>query len=281
MIEKILLNDLLNLSDEEIQRTKIKFNILEKETNSHPMDIFLDNPEDINDGWLFWRNKYRNFEINQIAISFVQLKENSDSWLLTTIKTVSEELNIKKGINYKGTEIVNLKKYFGRVIFKYKKSKRVMVPFIKNIINEIEVEQVLPDIYNGKGFPGYDNVQLSYKELANIIKRNKIDWVNALINQKAIYLITDLRNGKQYVGSAYGDNGMLLQRWKNYVANGHGDNKLLEQIVLEHNFDYIKENFQYSILENFNSTTNKDFILSRESWWKNTLGSRAFGLNAN
>ena len=46
-------------------------------------------------------------------------------------------------------------------------------------------------------------------------------------------------------------------------------------------FDYVAQNFQYSILENYNARVNKDIILEREAWWKKTLGSRAFGLNAN
>ncbi|MCL2717987.1 MAG: hypothetical protein FWE14_04325 [Lachnospiraceae bacterium] len=65
------------------------------------------------------------------------------------------------------------------------------------------------------------------------------------------------------------------------VSNGHGGNKLLKVVVAELGMDYITQNFQYSILENYNARVNKDIILERESWWKETLGSRAFGLNAN
>lgn len=74
---------------------------------------------------------------------------------------------------------------------------------------------------------------------------------------------------------------MLLQRWTNYVNNGHGGNKLLKSIADDLGIDYIKQNFQYSILENYNARVDKHIILERESWWKETLGSRAFGLNAN
>lgn len=100
-------------------------------------------------------------------------------------------------------------------------------------------------------------------------------------NQKAVYLITDKGSGKQYAGSAYGDNGMLLQRWTNYVSDGHGGNKLLKSIVDELGFDYVMQNFQYAILENYNARTDEHIIRQRESWWKETLGSRSFGLNAN
>ena len=46
-------------------------------------------------------------------------------------------------------------------------------------------------------------------------------------------------------------------------------------------FDYVKKYFQYSILENYNARTDDHTILARESWWKLTLGTRAFGLNSN
>jgi hypothetical protein len=145
----------------------------------------------------------------------------------------------------------------------------------------LEVEQVLPSVFDGIDFPGYDNVRLSFEQLSLIVKRHKRDWVSALENQKAVYLITDNFTGKQYVGSAYGDNGMLLQRWSNYIENGHGWNKLLSEIIEKEGFEYIKKHFQYSILENYNSRVDRNKILEREAWWKDTLGSRAFGLNAN
>lgn len=84
-----------------------------------------------------------------------------------------------------------------------------------------------------------------------------------------------------YVGSATSHTGMLLQRWKSYVANGHGGNKELEALVRLQGFEYIKQNFTYSLLENYNSKVDDHFILKRESWWKETLLTRTFGYNDN
>ncbi len=96
-------------------------------------------------------------------------------------------------------------------------------------------------------------------------------------NQKAVYLIVDTKTGKKYVGSAYGDN-MLLGRWRNYIANGHGGNKLLKSL----DFEYIKENFKYSILEIFKSSVDDEIIINRESFWKEVLLTRTeFGYNDN
>ncbi|WP_236845604.1 GIY-YIG nuclease family protein [Campylobacter sp. P0085] len=96
-------------------------------------------------------------------------------------------------------------------------------------------------------------------------------------NQKAVYLIVDTKTGKKYVGSAYG-NDMLLGRWRNYIANGHGGNKLLKPL----DFEYIKENFKYSILEIFKSSVDDEIIINRESFWKEVLLTRTdFGYNGN
>ena len=98
--------------------------------------------------------------------------------------------------------------------------------------------------------------------------QHKKDWMAALQNQKAVYLITDRSNGKLYVGSATSDNGMLLQRWENYIDSGHGGNKELIELVNKEGIDYIKRNFQYSVLENYNAKVDDSVILERESWWK-------------
>ncbi len=277
MLKPLLLNDLLHMGQESLDKTKVKFN--QYNGYEDPMEVYLRNPDEVNNQWLFWRAKKRYFNVGEIAICFFQL--SWDTWLLSTIKEVTCELGINDGINYAGLELENYQSYFGRVVVKYRKTKQTQVRYANSIINELEVVQILPTIFDGIDFPGYDKVRLSYEQLSTLISRRRQDWVAALENQKAVYLITDKNSGKQYVGSAYGENGMLLQRWTNYVNNGHGGNKLLKSIADDLGIDYIKQNFQYSILENYNARVDKHIILERESWWKETLGSRAFGLNAN
>lgn len=277
MIKPFYLNDLLQLSPEDLSKTKIKFNQYNGEVS--PMEVYLQNPDNVNNTWLFWRTKRRYFNVGETAICFFKLSSNT--WLLSTIKQVTRELGINNGINYEGDELEKYQPYYGRVVVKYRKTHQTQVIFANKVINELEVEQILPSVFDGIDFPGYDKVRVSYSQLSTIIHRHKRDWIAALENQKAVYLITDTESGKQYVGSAYGENGMLLQRWANYVNDGHGGNKLLKEIVAESGIGYVAQNFQYSILENYNARVEKRIILERESWWKETLGSRAFGLNAN
>ena len=104
-------------------------------------------------------------------------------------------------------------------------------------------------------------------------------WRGALSNMKGVYLITDLKAGKLYVGSATGSDG-LWQRWSAYAASGHGGNRDLKLVLQEHGPRYF-ENFQYSLLEVADSRATDEYILERESYWKGVLASRQFGYNAN
>ena len=120
-----------------------------------------------------------------------------------------------------------LLRYYGRVIVKYHKTFQTQGIYYEKICDELIVNQILPATFDGYDFPGYDKVRLTYRQLKTIIHQNKKDWVAALENQKAVYLITDTNNGKLYVGSATSNYGMLLHRWSSYIANGHGGNSLM------------------------------------------------------
>lgn len=276
-MEKIYLNKLLHFNQADYGNIKIKFN----QSNGYedPMELYQNNPDIVNNQWLFWRSKQRYFYVGQIAICLLKL--SYDTWLLTTIKKVTKELNIYDGINYEGEELEEYKSYFGRVVIKYRKTFQQQGRYYGEICDDLEVQQILPTIFDGDDFPGYDKVRLSYRQLESVLNRGKRDWIAALENQKAVYLITDKENGKMYVGSATSDYGMLLQRWRSYVANGHGGNKELVELVNEKGYEYIKANFQYSILENYNAKVDDHIILERESWWKETLQTRKFGYNSN
>ena len=151
----------------------------------------------------------------------------------------------------------------------------------ESMMEELEVIEILSTAYDGDEFPGYENIRLSFSQLETIIRNKRSGWLDALRNQKAVYLITDTSNGKMYVGSATAQYGMLIQRWTNYIDNGHGGNVELKHIVDTKGFDYIKANFQYSVLENYNARMDDNYILSPEKWWKDTLCTRQFGYNKN
>lgn len=274
------LNKLLGLTD-DYSKAKVKFN--QWNGADEPIELFVKEPETVNNQWLFWRNNQRYFNVGEIAICLVRMPQLSkNTWLLTTIKRVTKEFGKKNDINYEGDELPQYSHLYGKVIIQYNKSQSQR-EWLQNCDHKLEVLQILPSPYDGEEFRGYDKVRLSWKQLEIILLRKKSSWINALSNQKAVYLITDTNNGKHYVGSATSKSGMLLSRWLSYIDNGHGGNKELREIYddLERGFEYIKNNFQYTILENYNQRVDDGYIKVRETWWKETLHSRKFGYNKN
>ncbi|MDR3560587.1 MAG: GIY-YIG nuclease family protein [Negativicutes bacterium] len=103
-------------------------------------------------------------------------------------------------------------------------------------------------------------------------------WKMMLSNIYGVYLILDNTDGQQYVGSAYGQEG-LWGRWGTYVATKHGNNKNLIELINREPERY--KNFQFSILSVLPNATLKDDVIRLEGIIKKKLGSRAFGLNDN
>ena len=278
----LTLNGLLNLSDEQISKTKIRFNVTEAGTIWDPIEVFKRNPDEVNVEWFLHRKKKNYFNVGDYALCLVRLPQNADLWLLTTIKTITRDSGLYEGIGWEAEEWEQFRAFYGRLIVRFHKIGQNSVRHAAPIFESLEVVQLLPDIYEDNPFPGYDNICLPWRELERIIKGNLTDWHNALSNQKGVYVIADKQTGLLYVGSATARNKMLLERWSAYVANGHGGNEELIKIVADKGFDYVKDNFQYTLLENYNSRTDDDIILSREAWWKVALDTRgSHGYNRN
>lgn len=274
---KIMLNDLLHFDAAEVPNVRVKFNI----SNGYddPLDLYKTNPDEVNVTWFLWHDDRRYFNVGQTAICLLKLR--GDQWLLTTIKKITGLRDVTEDVGYDAVEVKEYEQYFGRLVVEYHNPCRTMGRKYENVMDELEVVQILNEQYTGNEFPGYENVRLSYPLLKNIVDRQLPGWVDALRNQKAVYLITDTKTGKMYVGSATSQTGMLLQRWSSYAADGHGGNIELRELVKQQGLDYVKENFQYSILENYNARMDDEYILKRESWWKETLCTRTHGYNKN
>lgn len=274
---KIMLNDLLRFDTAEVPNVRVKFNIYNGYDD--PLDLYKTNPDEVNVTWFLWHDDRRYFNVGQTAICLLKLR--GDQWLLTAIKKITRLLDVTDGVGYDAVEVKEYEQYFGRLVVEYHNPCRTMGRKYENVMDELEVVQILNEQYTGNEFPGYENVRLSYPLLKNIVDRQLPGWVDALRNQKAVYLITDTKTGKMYVGSATSQTGMLLQRWSSYAADGHGGNVELRELVKQQGLDYVKENFQYSILENYNARMDDGYILKRESWWKETLCTRTHGYNKN
>lgn len=131
-----------------------------------------------------------------------------------------------------------------------------------------------------KVFSGFENLILTYDELKEIVENPTIyeAWHTALSSVNAIYLIVDQETGKQYVGSAYGKDG-LLGRWSCYVNSLHGNNKLMKELICDHPERY--HYFQFSILQILPKTATDDEVIQTESLYKKKLLTIPFGMNDN
>lgn len=285
-METIKLNDLLQLTREEIDKTKIRFMVpssgIDFDPNTDAEDPSKQDKINLTD-LVYNREKSMSFTDGVIAIGFIRIRD--DYWLMTGIVKVVKD----NGLAQPATAEYLTKKYNFRLVVRFHKNFQNGIVLAKNFIDELEVIEVWnPDkTLDDKTFPGYKNVSVSYRELKK--KLESPEWRTALSCRNGVYLITDKSTGKLYVGSAYGEKG-IFGRWETYiksgydkheVENGKYPNKKLQELVNEKGLSHIQDNFQYSILETFTDDVSDEYIIGRESWWKEVLRSREFGYNAN
>jgi len=176
-------------------------------------------------------------------------------------------------IEEKGFEDIN-----ERVIIDWGGSTRAWTQWIKQEKTIIEIQ---PSFLK-KTFTDYLDFVLDFSELKKIVKEkdNFSDWHLRLSSVAGIYCILDKSNGKQYIGSASGDEGGILGRWKEYVnTNGHANNKLLKGLMRK-DLNYSRY-FQFTILMTLSKSLTRTEVTRKEELFKKKLGSRAFGLNLN
>ena len=145
---------------------------------------------------------------------------------------------------------------------------------------EKEVVEILPS-GSVEHFPGFLKLTMDFYGLKKMIE-NPIpnrEWHQLLKSVAGVYLILDTATGMQYVGSAYGIDG-ILGRWRSYAeTGGHGGNVRLKQLV-ESNDDYPGK-FKFSILHTLPVSITKNEAIEWENLFKEKLGTRASGLNIN
>ncbi|WP_425308645.1 GIY-YIG nuclease family protein [Ammonicoccus fulvus] len=122
-------------------------------------------------------------------------------------------------------------------------------------------------------FPGFDRLVLDYAQLQGVMREHRYAaWRTALASVIGIYLITDTRDGRHYVGKADGEEN-ICQRWNAYATNGHGGNVELRTID--------PSRFRFSLLRVFDPATPTSAVNAAESHFKRALDSISHGLNRN
>lgn len=184
---------------------------------------------------------------------------------------------IKDGFEYDLNEVSGFDDFKERLIIDWGKNAITWHQWINK--NPKEVVEILPKGYLGQ-FPGLLNFTLDYIELVKLIDSPTAnrEWYLQLSSINGIYLILDKNTGNQYIGSAYGKDG-IWQRWKEYSSNGHGGNKSLKELCLIDS-EY-KKYFQFTIVQSLPSNLSDKDVIVVENLYKKKFGTKIFGLNEN
>ena len=244
-----------------------------------PLDVFVRSREDWF-GWNTWRNPRNEFN-RPFIFSLIDFYHEYETWLFGGAFEVLSRGSDVKCHSYKLKELPQFLPYVGRLKINMPKPSRGRAFYLEKHLNGMLVKEILQTKYSGQVFPGYEHINHDFSELEPIFRREKMDWKTALKNVKGVYLITDKSNGKRYVGSAYGEQG-LWSRWSCYIGTGHGWNDELTKLIQSNGFEYAQKNFCLSLLEYRPMKTDDHEIIARESFWKEVMFSRGeFGYNKN
>ncbi len=272
---------------------KVKFNMSEGHNGKRAWDNLLENSEEsVDDGWIRM-NAYRTLQPNnnldkaKHLLTFAQYDPfGPQFYIFGGLYKVEKIIPEKKyDIGYTLKLENAFKEYRKRLIIKLEK------PIGRNLysrwFNNVKT-QLNPEIYSLtpstalKNFPGYNKVYLTHHDLQVIYRNESPEWEQALSCVKGVYCITDKSTGQLYIGSAYGENEGIWQRWSAYanINSLTGGNKTFEKMK-KNGANYIIDNFTYTILEIFDMRTQKEYIIEREEYWKKVFKSVEFGMNNN
>lgn len=99
------------------------------------------------------------------------MKLKEDKWLfISAAKIIDVPENSRANVSI----LDKYKPFFGRLIIEYKKGNTYgrYVFNLNKIIDDCTVVEILPVIYDGDEFNGYDNISLTFNKLKNIFYGN-------------------------------------------------------------------------------------------------------------
>lgn len=281
----IMLNDIFKLTEDELNNSKIELNMTDGSGAIPLIDKWLSFDYDTKlngtgncSYWTSYGNQ-KNFSIGNNVFSFVRMN-NDKEWLFVSAAKI---LDNAPNTHARFEILEQYKPYFGRLIIIHNKGN-TFSRYVFNIhdrINTCKIKEVLPNIFDGEEFCGYDSVYLPYRQLEDIFN-NKIMHSYYLALQKitGVYCLTDTNTGKLYIGSAYGENG-VSKRWGDYLNSQHGDNKKLINLYKQEGKEYFQKYFTFTLIEFFGMSYDKDKIILREQYWKKCFDTIKNGYNGN
>jgi len=253
--------------------SEFRFHLAKQEPGgTRPIDVLARSLDEWA-SWQVYRGKNKERFIKNKIVSFAQI--SGSKFLFGGIFTITSR-------EYKSYEVKLDSPYselIGRLVIDYKgNNKRATVFTPAYIFLHTSVSAIYEHKYQGERFISYDKINHSFESIDIVIRNGLNDWKVALSNVFGVYLLTDTRTGKQYVGSAYGSQG-IWGRWSDYIYGYHGNNKELKELYAIHSQEYFEKHFKFSILEVLSTSLAPEEVILRESLWKSKLLSVQFGYN--
>lgn len=246
-----------------------------------PLQVFVRSLDEWK-GWQEWYPSRNDFNRPYI-FSVIQFPDAPDRWLFGGVWDVHGVKTRPTGERYYDVELSHqLQSLVGRlVLYRVHKGRGTRLN-MEGHHEHFDVSEILSAPYSGRPFPGFDSINLDFRELEALIRNCRQDWSTALSNVKGVYLISDTNSKRRYVGSAYGEWG-IWQRWQVYATLGHGGNAGMLDLLEKHDLDYCRKHFRFALLEQHHARVDDQTILNRENFWKQVLDTRdsETGLNRN
>ncbi|MGQ8485866.1 GIY-YIG nuclease family protein [Klebsiella aerogenes] len=263
----------INLVYPEFDHTKSKIHLARYNGTENPLNVYRFGQFD---NWQKYQNK-KNFE-KKFVVSLIQ---SGRRWLFAGlyINNGRSNYNHNSSINYVYDllPVKETEEYSGRLYVSSAYKGRTSYLLGETLSDDLNIVEIKPMKLGFKEFKSYKETSLTRYELERIIELNINSWVTALKSVKGIYVLTDTKTGKLYIGKADGING-IWQRWNEYYQSGHGGNLGLVDLFKEKTRMH---DITFTILEVLDINSSADDFYARESYWKNVLGSRIDGYNLN
>lgn len=267
--------DLLRMQEPSFDPAKAKVHLARWNGNEHPIDVFKRGEFD---AWQSWQ-KHQNFNCEQVVSLVHDLPRSL--WLFAGLFR-------PRGHTYYGGDdphylyelerLASTQPLEGRLFCSSAYKQRNSYVHCKTVA-DMTVVELLAERLSISAFPGYKRVDISKVELDTMVRTGVESWRTALSSVKGIYLITDSKTGKLYVGKADGEDG-IWGRWCAYSSTGHGNNKaLVRELALK--ATERQHDLRFSLLEIADLQSAPGEIDARESHWKDILMSRTTGYNLN
>ncbi len=220
-----------------------------------------------------------NLKTNQYRVRAFILKGNIEDNILVVYHSDQVDSKLKEALKNLGNVVRNTV-----YVVEYKvKDNLQLVKSVKNILDDDDIIKSCFDNRLTSRIPKFEGLDLpdidtstteimgqtyTWKDIIAISEdSNEGNKLKEILSQKGIYIQRSSDGTSRYIGSAFGEGGILARWMKHLVSNG--DARHLNLFILEHGYNSIV----FSVIEFYNG----DDIIQRENKWKETLGTINYG----